>query len=85
MSHKKSNDELQTLNQYDRLKWEAAKEVAIEGEPVQVGRLMAEEDDPTGKNPVKAAIDRAEERISRDSARKTEENLRDHDVRHDRK
>lgn len=77
MSHKKSNDRLQAQRAMDRVKWEAAKEFGLEGEPVQAGRLLAPEEHLTGQEPLKASIDRLEEKIAGESARKTEANLKD--------
>lgn len=84
MGHKKSNDRLQAQRALDDAKWEAAKEVGREGQPVQVGRMTAPDEHVTGQGRLKAAVDRLEESIARESARKTEETLKgrsDHERR----
>lgn len=78
MGRKKSNDRLQALNAHDKLKWETAKEIALDGgRPAQVERILAPEDDPTGRDSLKQKIDRDEKRIAADSMRKTNAQMRD--------
>lgn len=80
MGHKKPNDRLQALNAHDKLKWETAKEIALNGgRPAQVERLLAPEDGPNGRDSLKKKIDKAEKRIAVDSTRKINRQMHDRD------
>lgn len=78
MSHKKDFDLLRTRRQLDKLKWETAKELGLEENPVGGGEAVSQrEENNTAKNMLREQIEAGEQALAEEGERKAGLNLKD--------
>ncbi|NPV51956.1 MAG: small, acid-soluble spore protein, alpha/beta type [Firmicutes bacterium] len=76
MSPKKDNDELRTKKSLDKLKWETTEQLGLSDDLKDPDELSVREAGKIGGKMVRKLVKTGEEALARESARKTEKNLK---------